>query len=413
MSDWEVISVNKKKPKKQESHESEWEVSQSEQPESDWETYQAQQPSMETKGFGGIASDAYNKAIDTVSNIPGQILNLPGELYGAGKQVVTDPKRALQNVGAGFGELGHGILSAPGNIRDYLQKKDIVSENSPGFRLPESVLPKEYNYGEALGAEGEHPGDSILRGIPKGAALGPLSKLAPYVSSGLSKAAGKVIPEGPYHFIQKAYDKKEKALSNIFSDVSKQANEANIKINLPKNLINEIKKSGPKTEKFNTFVDKSKAGNYDSLRKLQSELFTRGKNYSKSQLASENDFGAHLFEQRAKLNDAIIKSLENAGRPDLAGKLTEARHGWKNLEELYHSNPTISKLIGDEREVPLTFNTLRKESSYIKNLKEEHPEIDKKLKMIRRAQQISAAIAGLGIKKILTGNNKSYNDYND
>lgn len=398
MSDWEVVSVNKKKPKSQ---------------ESDYEIVNEESPDLESKGFGGIASDIYNKGTDALMNIPNQLLNLPGELYGVGKQIATNPKRALQNVGAGFGELGHGVLNAPGNIRDYLQKKDLVSSNAPSFRLPESVLPRDYNYAEALGVQGEQPGDTMLRGLPTSAALSPISKLLPGIQSGISKGVQKIKPESPYHFIQKAYDVKEKELSNIFSNVSKEANRENIKIDLPKNLINEIKKTGPKTDRFNNFVDKAKSGDYDALRKVQSELFARGKNYSKSHLASENDFGAHLFEQRAKLNNAIIKSLEEAGRPDLAEQLTKAREGWRNLEETYHANPIISKLVGEEREVPFTFGALRKESSFIKNLKNEHPEIQRKLNNIRRAKQVSTALAGLGLKALYSGREKPYYDYND
>ncbi len=398
MSDWEVVSINKKKPKK---HESEWEISKPEEQDN------------ESKGFGGIASDAYDKAIETAMNIPETLMNLPGEIYGAGKQALTNPKRAARNIGAGLGELGHGLLSTPGNIRDYLQRKDLVSQNAPSLRLPESVMPKDYDYPKNVGIEGEEAGDVALRGIPAGVALSPLSKLMPHITSEISKGISKIKPESPYKFIQKSYDVKEKGLSDIFSNVSKEANKANIKINLPKNLISEIKKIGPKTDKFNNFVDKAKSGDYDALRKLQSELFTRGKTYTKSQLASENDFGAHLFEQRAKLNDSIIKSLENSGRHDLAEKLTEAKHGWKKLEDLYHSNPIISKLVGSERETPLTFNPLRKESTFIKNLKEEHPEIQNKLNNIRRAKHIASLLSGLGGLKYLMGNKNSYNDYND
>lgn len=140
--------------------------------------------SPESKGLKGVASDAFNKAIETAMNIPSALINLPGEIYGAGKQAITEPKRALQNVGAGFGELGHNVLSAPGNVRDYLAKKDIVSEKSPSFRLPESVLPKDYNYAEALGVKDEQPGDALLRGLPSGAAM------APFASAIASKIPG-------------------------------------------------------------------------------------------------------------------------------------------------------------------------------------------------------------------------------
>ncbi len=147
----------------------------------------------DSKGFGGIASDAFNKVIQSAMALPSALMALPGEAYGAGKQVLTEPKRALQNVGAGFGELGHGILSAPGNIRDYLEKKDIVSHNAPSFRLPESVLPRDYNYAEALGAEGEHPGDQLLRGLPTGVALSPLAEVIPALTAKVPGITNKSI----------------------------------------------------------------------------------------------------------------------------------------------------------------------------------------------------------------------------
>ena len=364
----------------------------------------------ESKGLSGIASDAYNKAIETAMGIPGAIAAIPGETYGAGKQLLTEPKRALQNVGAGFGELGHGILSAPGNIRDYLQRKDLVSENAPSFRLPESILPKEYNYAESLGVDGRKPGDELLRGLPAGAAMAPLGELMPGISSALTKEASKLKPESAYKFIQGAHDIKEKALSDIFTNVSQKANELGVKVKLPKDLIAQIIENGPKTDRFKNFVNKAKNGDYDALRKLQSELYTRGKNYKKSNLASETDFGDILFEQRAKINDAIIKALAKSQQPKLAEALHGARVGWKELEDLYYSNPTIAKLVGSEREVPYTYKPLRKESAYMNKLKEEHPEIEKKLKNARRAKQISTLL-GAGVYGLYKKGKPSYEDY--
>lgn len=399
MSDWEVVSVNKKKPRS-----------------SEWEIADQEEVNPESKGFSGIASDAYNRGLNAITGIPEALMNLPSELYGAGKQIVTQPKRALQNVGAGFGELGHGVLSAPANIRDYLLKKDVISPESSwgkaNLRLPESILPQNFNYAEALGAQGEQPGDVMLRGLPKGAALSPIGQLAPGINSLLNKGIGKVMPENAYKFIQRSHDIKEKMLSDIFTDVSKQAQEANVKVNLPKDLIQNIKKSGPKTDRFANFVDKAKAGNYDALRKLQSELYIRAKNYKKSDLASEKDFGDILFEQRAKINDSIIKSLAKSQKPELAEKLHGARIGWKELEDLYYSNPTIAKLVGSEREVPMTYKPLRKESYYINKLKEEHPEIQKKLNNMRRAKQISTLL-GAGAYGIYRKAKAPFEDYND
>lgn len=351
----------------------------------------------ESKGLSGIASDTFNKAVESVMGLPSALYHLPGEVYGAGKQIVTEPKRALQNVGAGLGELGHGILSAPGNIRDYLQRKDLVSENAPSLRLPESILPKDFNYAQALGVQGEQAGDKLLRGLPTGIVLSPTARMIPSATSLVSKGISKVLPENAYKFIQKAHDAKEAALSDIFTDVSQKANELGVKVSLPKDLISQIIKNGPKTDRFKDFANKAKNGDYDALRKLQSELYTRGKNYKKSDLASETDFGDILFEQRAKINDSIIKSLAKSQQPELAEKLHGARVGWKELEDLYYSNPQIAKLVGAEREVPFTYKPLKRESAYIEKLKTEHPEIEKKLKNARRAKQIGALLgAGLG-----------------
>lgn len=367
---------------------------------------------QESKGYSGIASDAVDKGIQAISNIPEALMNLPGEVYGAGKQIVTDPRRAAQNIGGGFGELGHGILSAPGNIRDYLQRKDLVSENAPSLRLPESVLPKEYNYAKALGAEGQQAGDELLRGLPRDIALAPLARAIPATSAAVRSGINKIMPENAYKFIQRSHDIKEKELSDIFKDVSEKAQEAKVKVQLPKNLISEIIKNGPKTDRFKDFVGKAKNGDYDALRKLQSELYTRGKAYKNSPHASETDFGDILFEHRAKINDSIIKALVKAQRPELAEKLHNARIGWRELEDVYYSNPTIAKLVGAEREVPFTYTGLRKESAYNKRLKETHPEIERKLKNTRRAKQISALL-GAGTYGLYRKGKAPIEDYID
>jgi hypothetical protein len=132
--------------------------------------------SGESKGVGGIASDALNKAIELALGLPGAIANIPSEVYGATKQSLINPKRASQNILGGFGQLGHGVLSAPANARDYLVKKDLLSQGSPSLRLPESSLPKDYNYAEALGAHGQQAGDELLRSLPSSIAMAPLGE---------------------------------------------------------------------------------------------------------------------------------------------------------------------------------------------------------------------------------------------
>lgn len=135
-----------------------------------------------------------------ISQVPSDLMNfarqLPGELYGAGKQALTEPKRALQNISGGFGDLGHGILGTPGNIRDYLVNRGIAGENSPSFRLPESILPKDFNYAEALGREGQQPGDVLLGSLPAAAAFGPAGELGEL--GALARAGTRAASAGTY-----------------------------------------------------------------------------------------------------------------------------------------------------------------------------------------------------------------------
>lgn len=116
-------------------------------------------------GFKGIGQDILKGVSDVPSALYGFAAELPGELYGVGQQAFTDPSRLGKNLAAGLAKGGHGTLSSAGNIRDYLAKKGLISEQAPSFRLPESILPRDYNYAEGLGVEGQQPGDVLAQGL--------------------------------------------------------------------------------------------------------------------------------------------------------------------------------------------------------------------------------------------------------
>lgn len=139
--------------------------------------YQPQK--QEKMGLGGVASDIYNKGIETIQGIPDALRGLAAEVPGAANQIFHEPGRAALNVASGFPELGHNVLNKPGDLRDYLVKKGLFPKESPSFRLPESILPKEYNYAESLGVKGNKPGDKLLQSIPTQVALSPAGESIP------------------------------------------------------------------------------------------------------------------------------------------------------------------------------------------------------------------------------------------
>lgn len=295
--------------------------------------------SPETKGFKGIASDAFNKAIETAMNIPSALINLPGEVYGAGKQAVTEPKRALQNVGAGFGELGHNILSVPGNIRDYLAKKDIVSENSPSFRLPEAVLPKDYNYAEALGAQGEHAGDSLLRGLPSAAAAAPFaSAIASKIPGITNKSIAKKLSIDKRAAINEAGERYNdffnKAKNYGVNEIERPSINAGdiVKHSQPKHHEALIKFFNDPTLE-NAHWAQSDLGflkrHLESVRKKQ-DLTSTQHNTLKNVIEAQNRLKSNMFNQKNMLKNPEFEKEYN----QLSKNYTENVVPYKQIEEL-------------------------------------------------------------------------------
>ena len=141
--------------------------------EIDWGDIPDQQPvsnqdSGETLGWPGVAHDVYGKALGAIKSIPEFIRALPGEARGVANQFIEPggPERIGRNLLAGTAQHGHELLSAPGNLRDYFVRKQLASPESGSFRLPEEVLPKDYDYAKALGVSASEPGDVLLQSIP-------------------------------------------------------------------------------------------------------------------------------------------------------------------------------------------------------------------------------------------------------
>ena len=270
-----------------------------ENPASKWMKYRIKEEEPvvlgdESKGFGGVATDALQKALEAAYGLPGALMALPEEAYGAGHQILTNPRRALQNIGAGFGELGHGILSAPGGIRDYLARKDLVPQHAPSFRLPESLLPREYNYGEALGAEGLEAGDTLLKGIPKGVAAAPFANK-------LFQLAGE-IP------LTKGVGGKK--LNMVKRGIGG--------LDISKDILKDARQYLPKDTASKKLLKQAKTGDYKALFTLQSDLRKRGNSLKLSSSGADRLHGFDANKLRARLLNEMKEDLSRKGHKDLS-----------------------------------------------------------------------------------------------
>jgi hypothetical protein len=130
--------------------------------------------------LGNIGSDIG----EGLSNIYPNLIEGIGALPEMSKSAISAPERLPKNILAALGELGSGILNTPGNIRDYAVSRDLASEESPSFRLPESVVPRDYDYGRGVGLEETTPGDLLTRGLLKSIPYGIAGELGALGTAG-------------------------------------------------------------------------------------------------------------------------------------------------------------------------------------------------------------------------------------
>lgn len=313
-------------------------------------------------------------------DVGASIANFPGDIYGyfAGKSPYHIPHPALQQYypKGDAGDFGSTIGEAIGNLvapAGAAIKAGRLA-TSPLSRMLMSSLG-----GGIAGAASQE--DNRGLGGALGASIGGIGAAIPESIDAIKSLTSSFTPRHAADLLQKQYNATDEALSSAFKHVGKIAEEEGVsKIPLNKKILSDIKEVGPKTGTFEKFVDKAKSGNYQDLRRLQTELFKRGNKANSSPLLSEQDVGARLHELRDKINEGISSHFEKKGKPELAQQLQEAMGGYKNLMRTYHSEPTISKVVGEEKKVPKSLNKkLLEDSAAMDRIRSEHPELTEKL----------------------------------
>lgn len=120
---------------------------------------------LPTKGASSIGDDLMNMIYQGLSQAPGAAIDtvkgLPSELYGAARQISTDPKRAINNIVSGLAMPGRAVANAPSDIMNYLSQKGLVNPQK-AQNIPRSPLDKT-NIPEFFGVQGQQSGDAALQ----------------------------------------------------------------------------------------------------------------------------------------------------------------------------------------------------------------------------------------------------------
>lgn len=355
-----------------------------EEPDVDWSEFKEEPSGNHWQNLYKGFSEGYPHALKSGANAV-------GEIFGAhpfDQQEQQPTKSWQESLGRGAGEVG-GYLSL--GVPAAAGITALLPEVVPGL-LGASI-------GSAVAGAGLKSG-----GWKERALAGLESSIIPAAgkATGLAGRLGKsyftgATPRKAADIIQGAYDPLRKGLSESFESIGNAAEKIGInKISIKKDLLDKIKEVGPKTDKFKRFVDKAEHGDYRALRSIQTELGKRAERHMSSGLGSEYDVGELMMEARNDINREVANHFEEKGFKNLADKLKRNVAGWKDMLETYHSNPTIGRLVGKNREVPKNLvSTLGKDQVDMAKLRAAHPEIEKLVRIKKDKDTVNKLSKGL------------------
>lgn len=245
--------------------------------------------------------------------------------------------------------------------------------------------------------------ENPLEGGVIGAAIPPATRLLTKTLPALIK---NTTPEKVGKYLQEGYSKLKGKAETLFDTVRDEATKRGINL-LPvgKSFIDSLSPYLAKTDATKELLKKAQTGDYESLRKVQTDLFTRGTKKWNSQ--ADMDKAARGMEKRKQLNDFIHDHFKNTGHQDLASQLNEARNLYRELEQTYHHKklPQSIKDIYDpevwpEKFSPKILETLSKGTKPLNRLIAQNPMVGSELEKGVGHQNALKSIKRLGIGTI-------------
>jgi hypothetical protein len=216
-----------------------------------------------------------------------------------------------------------------------------IGETLPALIGGGSSLLGQSVLGGALSAKQAKEGEELSEGTKGALSTLAIGKLLPSTFN----AFRYINPKSTAKNIQYAHDILENQAVKGFNDVSDEVNKREInQIPIDESIIENARGYYPKTKQANSLINQAKTGNYNSLRKLQSDLWTRGTKL----IGSDSDIdimkGEEMLDIRDDINNEISNHLIGTGNEDLNSLLNQSRNDFYKLRDIYYS-PYIDKRI--------------------------------------------------------------------
>ena len=209
-------------------------------------------------------------------------------------------------------------------------------------------------------------------------------------------AITSVKPRKAADVIQEAHDISEAKAVAPFKEASKIAKERDIpSVKINKSIFDLASRAFPKKQEYKDLLKKAKLGDYEALRQVSSDMKKVSRRLDDpDRLLTEQHFGSELDEAAQNIDKTMQHQFSIKGHKDLADLMKEGISNFAEHKNLYYKNPTIAKLVGEEKKVPKNLvKTIAKDETYFKKLREAHPG----LKPILKRQEDQELLKKLGI----------------
>lgn len=346
-----------------------------------------------------VAKGAYNFAQQIPSYYEKAKTEVPG-LFGITGQVRQHPVHAAMQALAGTQEGINQLAQMPLNIAKYgADRLNLLPQSVPNAIA--KITPEDTTQSiNQLFDEPKYQGESLLRGIGR--------NIPEIVGS--TKLVSALKPEGLLatqksikNTILNTHDVLENKASEGFKKVSEEVNKRGItQVPIENEMIESLREYFPKTKVANKLIEDAKSGNYNALRKMQSDLYQSGKKNLGSDFEADRMKGAEMFEKREDINQAISNHLQKTGHEDLNEILNKARNDYRTLQQIYYNpnmnNAIVNMVNKDYRKIPKNLvDVLSEESNPMQALKNFHGGLENALKKYTTRGKVTSALKKVAI----------------
>lgn len=278
-----------------------------------------------------------------------------------------------------FGEtVGRGLGSLAGNIT---AAAPIVAGSVAA--LPEMAIAAPLlGAGLAGGLEtkGRYP-ERILGALKGAGEVGAGLAVKPGIRA--IKAIGKTpTNEMVGEILQKNFNKSYKEAAGLLNQAGTEAKKIGIHVlktgrgtPLNKSFWGELAHNMDTAKSTKDLIKSAKSGDFDALRKLQSDMGKRSNWLKSKDTSADYDMGKNLGELRDSLNSYIENHFEKSGYENISNMIKEGMNKYRQVMQTY-KDPLIAKAIGPEEEISegLLKRTM-KTSKTMKQLRKANPEL--------------------------------------